>query len=37
MLSLEGRRLRETTMADIKYEKDHYMEEESGIRGLLEG
>lgn len=37
MLSLEGRRLMETTMVDTKYEKDHYMEEESSICGILEG
>lgn len=37
VFSLEGRRLRENMMAEVKYEKDHYMGEESGTCGLLKG
>lgn len=35
ILSLEGGRLRGNMMADVKYAKDHCVEEESGILGLL--
>lgn len=35
ILSLEGRRLRGNTRAAVKYEKEHCVEEVSGVLGLL--
>lgn len=37
LLGLEGRRLRENVIANVKYKKHHYMGEESHVCGLLEG